>query len=232
MSQIHFIGGEKGGVGKSVVARVLAQYFIDKQKPFVALDADVSHGALLRHYGDVTRAVDLSSVESADQIFTLAADGHARVLVDLPAQSEHALSRWMGEAGIVPLAQESGVQLVFWHVMDDGKDAVTTLGRLLERHAGKAAFVVVTNFGRGKDFSLLDGSPARAKAEAAGASFLALPELHPPAMKKIDRLDLSFWAAVHNPEAGADVLNRMDRQRVKIWLQSTYDQLDKLGSLM
>ena len=28
---IHFIGGEKGGVGKSLTARVLAQYMIDKE---------------------------------------------------------------------------------------------------------------------------------------------------------------------------------------------------------
>ncbi len=31
MNKIHLIGGEKGGVGKSVVARVLAQYLIDKK---------------------------------------------------------------------------------------------------------------------------------------------------------------------------------------------------------
>jgi cellulose biosynthesis protein BcsQ len=29
MSSLNFIGGEKGGVGKSVAARALAQYFID-----------------------------------------------------------------------------------------------------------------------------------------------------------------------------------------------------------
>ena len=31
---LNFIGGEKGGVGKSVTARVLAQYFIDKGRLF------------------------------------------------------------------------------------------------------------------------------------------------------------------------------------------------------
>ena len=30
MARIHMIGGEKGGVGKSLVARILAQYFIDR----------------------------------------------------------------------------------------------------------------------------------------------------------------------------------------------------------
>ena len=40
MANIHLIGGEKGGVGKSVVARVLAQYMIDKDIPFVGFDTD------------------------------------------------------------------------------------------------------------------------------------------------------------------------------------------------
>ena len=33
MARIHLIGGEKGGVGKSVVARVVAQYLIDERIP-------------------------------------------------------------------------------------------------------------------------------------------------------------------------------------------------------
>lgn len=48
MSTIQLIGGEKGGVGKSVVARLLSQYCIDQNLPLVAVDADVSHGALVR----------------------------------------------------------------------------------------------------------------------------------------------------------------------------------------
>jgi cellulose biosynthesis protein BcsQ len=51
-SVIHFIGGEKGGVGKSLVARLLAQQFIDNNMPFAGFDTDRSHGALLRFYGD------------------------------------------------------------------------------------------------------------------------------------------------------------------------------------
>ena len=34
---LHFVGGEKGGVGKSVMARILAQYCIDKELPLWAL---------------------------------------------------------------------------------------------------------------------------------------------------------------------------------------------------
>ena len=52
MSSLNFIGGEKGGVGKSVVARVLAQYFIDKNELFTGFDTDRSHTSFIRFYED------------------------------------------------------------------------------------------------------------------------------------------------------------------------------------
>ena len=55
MSHIHFVGGEKGGVGKSVLARLLAQWFIDRSTPFAAVDGDLSHGALVRMYADYSQ---------------------------------------------------------------------------------------------------------------------------------------------------------------------------------
>jgi hypothetical protein len=228
MSTLHFVGGEKGGVGKSVVARLCAQFCIDRKLPFAALDADGSHGALLRHYADYTRPVDLTRFDSADEILALATDDDRRVLVDLPAQSDRALSAWLAEAGVLELCQESGVPVVFWHVMDDGKDAVVTLDRLLSRHGAAARYCIVKNLGRGKDFSLFDRSATRTSAEALGATILELPELNGAAMQKIDRFDASFWAAVNNPSLGDSAFTRMDRQRVKIWLQASFDQLARV----
>ncbi len=229
MSIIHFVGGEKGGVGKSVVARLLAQYFIDKETPFVALDADSSHGSLTRHYGDYARPVDLTRFESADEILALATELDRRVLVDLPAQSDRALSTWITESGVLDLARESEVAVVFWHVMDDGKDAVLTLDRLLTRYGAAARYCIVKNLGRGKDFSLFERSPTRARATTLGAAVFELPALHAPAMAGIDRLDASYWAAVNNPAFGEGAFSRLDRQRIKTWLQAGYDQLGRLG---
>jgi hypothetical protein len=235
MSTIHFIGGEKGGVGKSVVARLCAQYCIDRNIPFVAADADGSHGALLRFYSDFTQPVDLSEYDSADKIIGLAtesADANRRVIVDLPAQSDRLLAAWIKEAGVLELAAESGVGVVFWHVMDDGKDALNTLDRLLARYGDSARYCIVKNLGRGRDFSLYDKSAIRDAADRLGAGVVELPELHAAAMQKIDRQDASFWSAVHGAtSAGADTFTRMDRQRVKVWLQASFDQLTKLGDL-
>jgi hypothetical protein len=232
MSKIHFVGGEKGGVGKSVVARLLVQYAIDKELPFAAVDADASHGALLRHYSDYARGIDLARPENADAILSLALDADRRVIVDLPAQGDRAIAAWIAEAGVLDLARESGVDVVFWHVMEDGRDSITTLGRLLGRYGDKARYVIVENLGRGKEFSLLDRAPERAAAEALGAATVRIPELSSGAMRKIDRSDGSFWAAIHNAAFAADAFTRLDRQRVKVWMQAVHDQLARLGDLV
>jgi hypothetical protein len=154
MIQIHLIGGEKGGVGKSVMARVLAQYYIDREIPFQVFDADLSHGAMSRYYGDYTEAVDLGRFESADRIIEQAAEAGLTTIVDMAAQSSRQLDRWISEAGLLELAAELELGLTFWHVMDDGADSLKLFRKLLDGYGETARYVVVRNFGRGSDFSV------------------------------------------------------------------------------
>ena len=114
-------------------------------------------------------------------------------------------------------------------MIDDGKDALTTLERLFARHGDRVRYCVVKNLGRGKDFSLFERSPVRATAERLGAAIIELPELNATAMQKIDRQDASFWSAVNGTQPGSDAFTRMDRQRIKVWLTAAYEQLGKLG---
>jgi len=228
MSTIHFVGGEKGGVGKSVVARLLAQYCIDRGLPFVAVDADTSNRTLSRFYGDYARPVDLARVESVDEIIDLALVADRRVIVDLPAQSERPLGAWMDEAGVFGLAKDCGIDVVFWHVMDEGKDSLMALDRLLARHGSAARYCVVKNFGRGGDFSLLDSSSTIGRAGELGATVIDLPPLAEGAMRKVDRLDASFWAAANNEAVGADALTRLDRNRIKVWLEGSFGAIGRV----
>lgn len=229
MSTIHFIGGEKGGVGKSVVARLTAQYCIDRAIPFIATDADGSNRTLMRFYGEYCRPIDLGSQESVDEILGLAMVGDRRVLVDLPAQSERVLADWIAEAGIFDLARECGVQIVFWHVMDDGKDSLTALDRVIGRYGTAARYVIVRNQVHGKDYALFDASDTRTRALALGAAIIDIPALADTAMRKIDRFDASYWAAAHNDSLGTEGFTKMDRQRIKVWLDATFRQIAQLG---
>src|SRR5262245_41256339 len=125
MSTIHFIGGEKGGVGKSVVARVLAQYFIDNDIPFLGFDSAQSHGALLRFYNGFASPVVVDKFESLDSVIEAAeANPGRRILVDLAAQTHQSLVRWIEDSGLLELIDELGFTLTYWHVLDAGRDSV------------------------------------------------------------------------------------------------------------
>ena len=218
MSTVHLVGGEKGGVGKSVVARVLAQLFIDRGLAFAALDADRSHGALERSYADFTQPVDLDRLESADQILDRALGAERHVLVDLPAQSHRALRRWVDATDVLAYAREMDVRLVLWHVTDGGFDSVAHLERLLDDFRDSVEYVVVKNEGRARDFSQLEASAAYQRLVALGGRVVTLPELDPAIMYKIDRHGASFWAAV-NASDGERALAVLERRRAKLWLE-------------
>ena len=221
MSQIHFVGGEKGGVGKSVVARLLAQWCVDRSAPFAAIDADTSHGTLLRSYREFTQPVDLEAFASADEIVNRALAAERTVVVDLPAQSGRALERWMESADVVRFAREAGVRLTLWHVSDGTFDSVRNLERTLDRWADAFSYVAVKNHGRAKDFTLFDESDGRRRLEQMGGSVIELPELDGVAMARIDRSGASFWSAVHDA-AGEHGLAPLPRGRVRLWLGRCY----------
>lgn len=231
MSTVHLVGGEKGGVGKSVVARVLAQALIDRGLAFAGVDADTSHGALLRYYGDYTHGVDLESFPSADQIMDRALGADRRVLVDLPAQSARLLKRWMQAGDVVTFAQEMEVRMVFWHVTDGGFDSVNELENVLKTFGDALDFVVVKNFGRSSDFTQLEESSALAALRGMGGQVVELPALDSATMYKIDRLGSSFWAAINCSE-GEWVLSPMERRRAKRWLEQSYAALQPVSDCL
>ncbi len=232
MSSLNFIGGEKGGVGKSVAARVLAQYFIDKGRPFVGFDTDRSHTSFTRFYADYAAPVIVDTYEGLDLIASVFEEPPVQgqqksVIVDLAAQTAAPLSRWIRDSDVLSLMAEMGITVNFWHLADAGKDSVDLLDRLLNTFGPGPNYFVVKNLGRGSDFSQLDESPALIKALALGGQLISLEQLHEASMRKIDRQNVSFWAAIHN-RPDADGLGMLERQRVKTWLRTTYATLDKL----
>lgn len=232
MPSLNFIGGEKGGVGKSVAARVLAQYFIDKDQPFVGFDTDRSHTSFTRFYADYASPVVVDTFEGLDQIVgefeTPGEDGKVpSVIVDLAAQTAAPLSRWIRDSDLIAVMGDMGITVNFWHLADAGKDTVDLLGRLLNTYGEGPNYIVVKNQGRGSDFSQLDDSAALKKALSMGARVINLAQLHETSMRKIDRQNASFWASI-NTKTGDDALGLLERQRVKSWIRGVYASLDTL----
>ena len=230
LSKIHLIGGEKGGVGKSLTARLLAQYFIDNALPFTGFDTDRSHGALMRYYGSFASPLVPDTYEGLDAIVESAAIGPGRrVLVDLAAQTQAPLVKWMEESGVIELAEDQQISLNYWHVMDAGRDSVDLLAKLLDRFGTRLRYVLVRNQLRGDDFSQLDRSGEQSRAQSLGAQVIVIRRLHDAVVQKIDASNASFWAAKNNTGHGTGQLGPglglMERQRLRIWLNHAMSEI-------
>ena len=230
-SKVHLIGGEKGGVGKSMVSRLLAQYFIDHQLPFVGFDTDRSHGSLMRFYADYASPVLVDRYEALDKIIEDAVEQPgSRVLVDLAAQTHEPLVKWMDESGVLDMADLSGITLNYWHVMDSGRDSVDLLARLLDRFGQRLHYVLVRNQLRCDDFGQLERSGQLERAVVLGARIADIKRLHDAVVHKIDARNASFWLAKNGSAIDGPGLGLMERQRLKLWLNHAYAEITKVGA--
>jgi hypothetical protein len=229
MANIHLIGGEKGGVGKSLVARLVAQYFIDQSIPFLGFDSDRSHGALLRFYAGYASPVVVDQYDSLDAIVEAATEQpERRILVDLAAQTQQSVTNWMDESQLLELAPELGLHIRYWHVMDTGKDSVDLLHRLLDRYEQRLNYVIVQNQLRGEEFGILRQSGQLERARGWGAEVITVKRLQEATVTKIDANSSSFWAASQSDEKSGARLGLLERQRLRNWLKSAYSEIARV----
>ncbi|MDY6939838.1 MAG: hypothetical protein SWY16_19570 [Cyanobacteriota bacterium] len=104
--KIHFIDGEKGGIGKSLFSKVLVEYCLKVQYPFALIDTDrtnpdVYNAYSTRCHGELgTFSEDPSQIDLADGIIERVMEGQ-NVLVNLPAQIYTITKGWLDKTGVL-----------------------------------------------------------------------------------------------------------------------------------
>lgn len=223
MGRLHLVGGEKGGVGRSVVAKLLAQLWIDQAIHWTGFDTDRSHGTFLRSYSDYVRPIEVEREVDLDLTVEALEDGVEEVVVDLAGQSEASLWSWIESGLVVEFLRQLRHALWFWYVLDESRDSLLLLESSLARVDGAGRVVVVLNHGRGADFRLFEDSKLRNRIEQRGGAVLELPTVHSESMRKMDAYDKSFWAAIHNDDPSrGPCLTLMQRQRAKVFIRGVH----------
>ncbi len=129
MPSLMLIDGEKGGVGKSMFCRTLAEYFQTKKIPFALIDTDRTNPDVGRVYDPKRLAqqqVFFSESEEAvgemDNVFEVATE--INVIVNLPAQVAPIVNKWIEDNDLLELACECGIQLSKWFVCTGEVDSI------------------------------------------------------------------------------------------------------------
>src|SRR5262245_24368430 len=83
---VILVGADKGGVGKTTVARTLLDYFGAHQTQTRAFDTEAPRGTLKRFHPEITEVVDVTTVPDQMKIFDTLGSASSRVtLIDVRA---------------------------------------------------------------------------------------------------------------------------------------------------
>jgi hypothetical protein len=231
MADLHFIGGEKGGVGKSVFARLMAEFCIAFKLIFVLAECDRMNPDVARIYRKIIRTElayfteDKTRKSKADKLFSLAIE--LLTIANLPAQVHEAMKSWFLEDNLYELGQEHGVSFCYWYVSNGGYDSVKLFVKTLRDFGEYMQFVFVRNWGLCDDWTHVDEDEGvQAAIREYKVSVIDLPKFPYAERNFIEAHQLTLTDALNHPD-----LSLVSKQRVKKFLRESFAEIEKTGLL-
>jgi len=142
---VVLIGADKGGVGKTTVARTLLDYFAHHRVRARAFDTEVPRGTLKRFHPNVTDVVDINYVPDQMRIFDTVNSTDATVsLIDVRAGLLSPTLLALRNIGFIEAAKKGEITFVVFHILGP---SIASLDEIAETAAylGDAKYFMVKN---------------------------------------------------------------------------------------
>ncbi|MES1258047.1 MAG: hypothetical protein ABUS51_06440 [Acidobacteriota bacterium] len=223
--------GEKGGVGKTTVARVLADFLTSRKTAFRAFDAEGSTGQLLRFHKNETASVDVGDAASIAPVLDYVMDGAGRriALVDLGARSGEDLKNWLYRGGALEEAEGGRLGITVVYVLGGAVDSVGHLKECFNALGRNVSYVIIRNFGVAAKFDIYDQSNIRKDLLAIGAQEVSLPSLDGSVYQAVDRSSLPFSAFAESQGAN---FGFTERRYCRTWLRECFAAIEEVASFL
>lgn len=178
-SRIYWIGGGKGGVGKSMVSMALVDYLGLQGTPLFLVDSDTSNPDVYKAYREAVPAelVDLDKVDGWIHLVNLC-DTHRDkvVVVNTAARGNGAVTKFGGT--LSTSLEELGRSMVALWAINRQRDSLELLKEFMDALADCRVHVLRNMyFGDETKFELYAGSKVRPRVESAGGKSLSFPDL-------------------------------------------------------
>jgi hypothetical protein len=194
---IYWIGGSKGGVGKSMMTLATLEHLRESGAKVLLVECDTSNPDVWKAYGEEVET-ELVNLDEADGWIHLvnACDSHPEsvVVVNTAARNNLAVKQY-GQTLDSSLA-ELGRKLVALWVINRQRDGLELLKEFVESVPHAEVHVVRNGyFGEERKFELYNASKLREDVERRGGKSVTLPDLADRVADDIYTKRLSLAAA-------------------------------------
>jgi len=229
---VILVGADKGGVGKTTVARTLLDYFSAHNVPLRAFDTESPRGTLKRFHPDVTEVVDVTQVADQMKIFdTLGNDVNKVTVIDVRAGLLSPTLRALGEIGLLDSAKKGQITFAVFHILGP---SIASLEEIAEtaNTVGDANYFLVKNFINATTF--FEWDPATYNSyfkRLKGAAEINVPKLSEMAYEQVEVASTPFVSFIANKDARGEDANYsfVLRGYVRHWLGNVWGEYDRVN---
>src|SRR5436305_7418503 len=228
---VVLIGADKGGVGKTTVARTLLDYFAHHRVRARAFDTEVPRGTLKRFHPNVTDVVDINYVPDQMRIFDTVNSTDATVsLIDVRAGLLSPTLRALRDIGFIDAAKKGQLTFAVFHILGP---SIASLDEIAETAAylGDAKYFMVKNFINNTHFFEWDETThASYFKRIKDAVEISIPKLNEMATEQVELASVPFLSFIANKKQSGDpaAYSFVLRGYVRHWLGNIWAEYDRI----
>lgn len=232
---VIIVGADKGGVGKTTVARAMLDYFADKNVLARAFDTESPRGTLKRFHPRVTEVVDLTQVADQMKVIDTLHSSEVKVsIIDVRAGLLSRTLKDLTDVGFFDAVENGEFKFALFHVLGPSVASLNEIEEVLPFTENGEYFVVKnhindTNFFEW-DQATYDRYFKRARRTAHEVN---VPKLNEMAYEQVELAGVPFVTFGQNKTAKntkADYSLTL-RGYVRTWEKAIHGQFDEAGLL-
>src|SRR5712691_7461069 len=225
------VGADKGGVGKTTVARTLLDYFNANNVATRAFDTENPRGTLKRFHPDATEIVDMTATSDQMKIFdTLNSATPSVTVIDVRAGLLSPSLTALRDIGFLDAAKAGQITFAVFHILGP---SIASLEEIAEtaRFIGDAKYFLVKN--HINDTPFFEWDPATYNSffkQIRGAEEITVPKLNEMACEQVEVASIPYVSFVANKNAKGEPGNYsfVLRGYVRHWLGNVWSEFDRV----
>jgi hypothetical protein len=231
---VIIVGADKGGVGKTTIARALLDYLATHQLEARAFDTESPRGTLHRFHPEVTTIVDINS--TADQMKILDTLNTAEVkvsVIDVRAGGLTPALQALKDTGFLEAVAEGEVTFLLFHILGSSIASLDEIAEIAPFVSDAHYFLVKNHV---NDTTFFDWDPLThrkyfERVNTAGA--IAIPKLNEMSYEQVELAGASFSAFIADRRANGEKAGNsfVLRGYVRTWQGKIAEEFDRVGLL-
>jgi hypothetical protein len=221
---LFLIGADKGGVGKTTIARALIDYLAYRKVPVRIFDTEHPKGDL-RAFHPEADVIDFAAVKDQMKVFDGVATD-AVTVVDIRAGVLSPMLQTLNDAHFLDDVRSGEIIMCVLHVLGPSLASLAEVAEVTKMIGGGARHLIVMNHTNDTQFDLAQDPRYTEVLRLMAPGTVNVSKLTEFACEIVQKYAVSFSAFIRGegPPGG-----RLLRGKVRHWLESVWAEFDRVG---